>query len=295
MIKLIICLAVAALPAICFAQSQAGKKLQVEIYTGYQQDKFNWSIAGNAAGTNPNIYSELKWQLKSQQIGGALQYNFWKNFVLQGGYDMAYIQSGSVNDSDYSGDNRTGNIYNETFGADKGSFRDLSAHIGYRFKLEKHWLMPFAGYGFNYQTLYLSGVANTLSQDLSSTYKTTWKGLVGGVTASLNLLTKFSIDPTLKYNQLTYNSRANWNLIQAFEHPVSFRQTADGYALQAQLKLNYHIIDCWTVHLTGNYSHWETGNGTDRLYQIDGEQPVTQFNGAKRNTWAASVGTGINF
>src|ERR1700742_430032 len=37
-------------------------RLEVCLSTGYERQDFRWSIAGNSAGQDPNVYSELKWR-----------------------------------------------------------------------------------------------------------------------------------------------------------------------------------------------------------------------------------------
>ncbi|MGD8383733.1 MAG: hypothetical protein PVJ11_16445, partial [Syntrophobacterales bacterium] len=47
-------------------------KIEVEIglSAGYREDEFDWNIAGNSSGNNPNILSELTWEdLQIFQVG----------------------------------------------------------------------------------------------------------------------------------------------------------------------------------------------------------------------------------
>src|SRR5258707_12639493 len=54
------------------------ERLQVQVSTGYQREGLNWSIAGNSAGQNPNVYSELKWQaVGGISAGAALSWKGW--------------------------------------------------------------------------------------------------------------------------------------------------------------------------------------------------------------------------
>ncbi|WDF55480.1 hypothetical protein [Mucilaginibacter sp. KACC 22063] len=275
--------------------AQTSSKLHAEFYTGYEQENFHWSIAGNSTGTSPNIYSELKWKVSGLNTGAALSWNFWKGFEASAQYNITAIQAGHVNDSDYQDDNRSNNIYNETFAADKGSIQNASVQLGYIFKVRRLSVKPFGGYTLNNQNLYILGNTTSDLSTLHTTYKTTWKGALVGITVNAPLTNKISLEPTLIYNQVNYNSRADWNQILDFEHPVSFRQNANGFGLQSRLKINYQISSLVTVFISGNYQHWETGNGVDRLFRINGDRPETQFNGAARNTWGVNTGLNIRF
>ncbi|MCJ7596536.1 MAG: hypothetical protein MUO52_17355, partial [Desulfobacterales bacterium] len=34
----------------------------LDLSNGYRVDDFDWNVAGNLSGTNPNIYSEVTWR-----------------------------------------------------------------------------------------------------------------------------------------------------------------------------------------------------------------------------------------
>ena len=84
------------------------------LLAGYRIDQLDWNIAGNNAGTNPNILSELTWKdLEIYQVQfkpsvtlgnshrGGVRYH------LRGMLGWGSIVDGSNQDSDYAGDNRT--------------------------------------------------------------------------------------------------------------------------------------------------------------------------------------------
>ena len=84
------------------------QKIQLSLSAGPQKDNLNWSIAGNTSGQSPNILSELKWQnMKGANYAATLQFNFWRNIVVLGGFDLVSVKSGSVSDIDYAADNRS--------------------------------------------------------------------------------------------------------------------------------------------------------------------------------------------
>ena len=68
------CLILILFYQVSFAQDVL-HKWEVKPYVGIEQARFDWSIAGNTAGTNPNILSELIWKnLKGPGFGLNVKY-----------------------------------------------------------------------------------------------------------------------------------------------------------------------------------------------------------------------------
>jgi hypothetical protein len=266
-------------------------KLQLSLSSGYHRENFHWSIAGNTNGQNPNIYSELKWK----DVGGtaynaSLQYNVWKQVILYGSYSRVSVTSGSVSDIDYSQDNRTDPVYNESFSDNKGSTSAWTAGIGYRlFNNNFFSLTPYIGYTGNIQNLDIVDKTGQFP-GLNSSYQANWKGGFVKVVSSIKIWRSLKASIDVTYNQTHYNSKGDWNLINEFAHPVSYRQVADGYGINTGAKLSYNLIPHLSVFAGFNYFNWETGNGTDTLYLATGENDKTQFNGAFRNGYQLSGG-----
>src|SRR5882757_1942569 len=97
LIRRMICIAIFfQLLSPCGANAQ---KLTFSLSSGYQSEDFRWSIAGNSQGTNPNIYSELKWKsLSGPVLGMELGWRFWRSFVLRSSFSRLFIVSGAVTD-----------------------------------------------------------------------------------------------------------------------------------------------------------------------------------------------------
>lgn len=266
-----------------YAQS-GNNKLQFNITDGYQRESFHWSIAGNSNGQNPNVFSELKWtKLGGQSIAASMQWNVYQKFSVYADYNRLFITSGSVNDSDYSIDNRTDNTYNETFNAGKGNTQGWAIGAGYQL-INNDWLrlIPYAGYSDNRQSLYLYDDGSRFP-GLNSSYQTQWKGAFIKAIASFKLIEKLKFNTDITYNQVSYNARGNWNLITTFQHPISYRHHANGYGINMNGALAYSISKFIAIQAGGGYLHWQTGNGTDDLYLNSGEVDKTQMNGAFRN------------
>jgi hypothetical protein len=281
---------------IVLAQSDQRGKLVITFQPGYFQEDFRWSIAGDSQGKNPNIYSELRWKnLSGPQFALDVKYKFWKALVLQVNFSESFITSGTVTDTDFGQDNRKDTLYHDQFDSNKGSVTAFHATIGYQLKIKRFSITPFAGYVVNAQSLYLLKDFGNVIGDLRSTYKTRWQGFTAGFNIRIPVGKKFTIEPSFVYNQTNYSSKANWNLIENFKHPVSFRHKAVGFGLEPSLNVRYMIRKKLSFLIGGYYSYWTTGKGSDRLYLMDGQIPVTQFNGAHRSSLGISLGVSYSF
>ncbi|MBB5394157.1 hypothetical protein [Mucilaginibacter sp. AK015] len=278
-----------------YAQT-APRKLSLNVTTGYGQQDLKWSIAGNLAGQNPNIYSELQWK----KVGGVLltatgEWNVWKRFMLTAGYANVFTTSGTVRDNDYNGDNRTNMVYDDLFDADKGYLRDWSIGAGYvLINKSRFTLNGYAGYNVSTQSLYILDRTGNIS-DLNSTYKASWKGPFVRAIGSLTISSKLNVNAGLQYNQANYSAAADWNLIQTFQHPVSYRHAANGFGIDGDLKLVYKLCDKLAIQAGGGYYNWQTGNGIDELFLSAGGSNKTQLNKAEREGYRLSAGVMIRW
>jgi hypothetical protein len=286
-----------AIPGIRLADAQtAPPRLRVDVSTGYQQENFRWDIAGNNNGQNPNVLSELKWKkVGGQTLRAAVSYNFYNRLIIYGDYARQFISSGTVNDADYTADNRTGNTYNQTFAANKGNTSLWHLGVGYTLINTKRFnLTPVVGYGQNSESLRLLDKDN-MYPGLNSSYSPKWKGGFLKLMATGTIVPKLKLKADVTYHQVSYNSDGNWNLITSFQHPVSYRHHANGYGMEAGGKLSYDITPHIALNLGGSYFNWQTGNGTDQLYLNNGEVDKTQLNGVHRNGFGVSAGLGFSW
>jgi hypothetical protein len=279
----------------CAAQFGYGqgieKKLQITFSAGPQTDNLNWSIAGNTSGQSPNVLSELKWQnVKGTNYAAGLQINVWHNIDVLGGYNRVSVKSGSVSDIDYSVDNRSQSTYNQNFSDNKGYTSAWYAGAGYIvFNSDRFSLVPSAGYGNNTQSLYITDSSGQFPT-LNSFYNVQWKGAFIKVKSSLKIGRGLKAMTDVTYNQVNYSAQGNWNLINEFMHPVSYRHTAKGYGINAGASLVYNITPNVGASIGYSYFNWQTGNGTDQLYLSSGQVDKTQLNGVYRNGYLFSGG-----
>jgi outer membrane protease len=277
-------------PLLKAQDSQASvSNLEASLLFGYTADNLSWSIAGNLNGQNPNIYSELIWK---NLRGPLTQFNFkyrWKSFIIVSDLTYALILAGSATDSDYEEDNRTARIFFAELNSDKGKLYSINPAVGYRFDLgKKMYVIPVAGFGINGQKLYLMD-----DQDLNSSYKTTWQGPFAGLKSNVNISNKINIQIGLTYHQVNYKAQGDWNLVESFMHPVSFKHTAKGYGVETDLNIGYAITSSLKIYISSEYHSWSTGAGIDELFFADGNKAKTRLNDVTRQGY--STGLGITY
>ncbi|RAJ31078.1 outer membrane beta-barrel protein [Pedobacter cryoconitis] len=281
------------------AGSDQKNNVELNVYGGYSTADFNWSIAGNSMGQNPNVLSEVKWKnIKGPGMGLDIRVNTWSPIFLKVNYQRNSIKSGKVSDTDYAADNRTEPGYQANLNSNEGFTYTYAVAGGYEFKINRVLkLSPFAGYLKNAQHLHLKDFdeeTDPAIKALNSTYQASWTGPMLGVEAGFRLNNQFSLTGMLNYKQLKYKATADWNLIDAFAHPVSFRHTANGYGTDGLLQLNFRFNPLLSVFARGNYSYSNTGKGTDDLFLADGKTLQSQFNSATRHEAGLAAGIGLS-
>ncbi len=277
--------------------AQQDETWEIQSWAGYGGQDFRWSIAGNSAGQNPNIYSELKWKgLKGPSIGALVRYDVWRRWTLIGEYNQLFIRSGSVSDIDYQENNRQDASYHGYFNSNQGSGATWSGLIGYKVVKMKAWgLLLAIGYGGSRQTLFLLDNDPALGGILNSTYKANWNGPAAEIIATVRLLRRLSVEGTGTYSQVNYNSRADWNLIQTFRQPDSFNDRAKGYGVRTEVSLKYRLTHLVALVAGGQYAYWRTGTGIDQLFLTSGETDNTQMNGVFTKEMEERVGVELGF
>jgi len=280
---------------LCMSQDFPAK-LQVSVTSGYGLQDLRWSIAGNANGQNPNVLSELKWKGVAATITGMhLQYRIFRQWQLEGEYAHLFFLSGRVYDTDYGSNDRTNKVYDQRFNAGKGGADRWQAGLANRIPVTSNIsITPSAGYGIFHQTLYIIGNSFSLP-DLNSTYKTKWTGPYAQILCSVAPTKKLGMNAGLRYSQVQYRASANWNLIREFNHPESFRHTANGYGTHAQAAILYHASRMHSLGISGSYSCWQTGRGIDEQYLSTGASQQTQLNEVHTTGWQVMMEWRISF
>lgn len=276
--------------------SAASDKLQVRVSAGYERQNFRWSIAGNSAGQDPNVYSELKWHA----VGGAsgrvdLQWSVWRRWRVFASGSRVWSRSGDLSDTDYGLDNRHDVLYHEQFVVNGGYSEAGAVGAGYCLLDRAGFrLVPFFGFIISKQYFPIVDPGGPFA-GLNSNYSAKWLGPLVKVEAGWRPAKRWRIDADLVYDQVVYRAVADWNLIADFSHPVSFRHRADGYGVEGELRVGYALGRRITLLVAGDYFNWETGRGIDVLYLNTGMAQQTQLNGVVRNGAGARLGAEWSF
>jgi hypothetical protein len=303
--------------AVCFVGTPKAADIDtlLEMNTGYRVDDVNWNIAGNADGTNPNVFSELTWSdLEIFQVKAGMRAAINKAIYVRASLAYGWIFNGENQDSDYEGDNRTREYSRSINKADDGDVWDATLGLGYQFNLlsERLRLIPLAGYSYSEQNLVITDGLQTVSEPalapsgdppaplgpiagLDSIYETQWYGPWLGVDLWFQASPKITLYGSFEYHWADYEAVANWNLIDKFAHPNSFEHDADGSGIVVTFSGEYVLEGPWSLSFTANYQNWSTDPGTDRLYYADGAISDTRLNEVNWESYAILVGITYRF
>jgi len=283
-------------------------KVKVQLLSGYRHDDFFWNIAGDINGKNPNILSELTWDLKMKQTKIKADITIDDHFVIDGKAAYSDIFSGENQDSDYLGDDRTLEFLRSNSQADDGEILDLTGGLGYKmslatvpdfFLVDEMTFTFLGGYSYSEQHLIMTDGVQTIPSlgpfpGLHHNYDTEWEGpWVGfnleGVRDNLAGYFRF------QYHWLDYFAQANWNLRTDFAHPVSFEHFADGRGIEFEIGGDYRITDNWILDFNAEIKDYETFPGIDRTFFASGAVIDTQLNEVKWDVYAFMFGATYEF
>jgi len=265
-------------------------QVEVAVATGYERAAFHWSIAGNSAGQDPNIYSELKWR----NVGGIaaraeVRWTVSQHWRIAASGSRVFTRWGSMTDTDYGLDNRHDVLYQEQFPVSGGYSDAGSLGVGYvLFDKRRFALTPFLGYGINNEHFPVTAGSGPFA-GLNSTYDAKWLGPFMRLDGSWRVGAKWLLDIAARYDQVVYRGVANWNLIAEFAHPVSFRHRAEGYGVTGEAGITYAAGRQLMFSLKGEYFNWETGMGIDDLYLASGSVSQTRLNEVVRAGFGAAL------
>lgn len=266
---------------------------------GYRQDELDWNIA-DTDGT-PNVLSELNWtDLEIFQLKAGVRAPLDNNFYFRGMGDYGWIYDGENQDSDYIGNDRTGEISRSNNKADDGDVWDLSAGLGIRnvFMARPFGttldIMPVAGYSYHRQDLVIREGFQTIPATgpfagLDSSYESRWHGPWAGVDVIYEFY-RFTLLGTFEYHWADYHAEADWNLRTDFAHPKSFEHDGDGDGMVMSVGLDYKFSDMLSLNATYEAQDWEIRDGTDRTFFAAGTSSETRLNEVNWNSYAAMIG-----
>jgi hypothetical protein len=279
-----------------------------------RKDELQWSIAGNSAGTNPNILSEVTWSnVQSYQVTveGRAQLN--RIVFLRGNLNYGWIQSGRVRDSDYNSDDRQ-DEYSRSISHNGGDqVWDFSLGAGYPFLFAKDRLLiaPLLGYSYHVQNLRITDGKQVVTWEsgpplgtidgLNSTYRTRWMGpwlgcdlryRIEGVPTGRQPM---ELGLSLEIHWTDYEAEANWNLRGDLDHPVSFEHAASGMGYSFTSEWLIELTLQWDLAMRFHYQYYLTDSGKDRIHYVSGDIGTQQLNEVEWKSHSYMLGVTYHF
>ncbi len=283
---------------------------------GLRTDDLDFNIAGNSAGTSPNILSELIWSnLKSYQVRLENQTTIKNRLYLKGYLSYGDIFSGGCEDADYNGDNRTWIYSRSTCDTDGYNVWDGSIGVGMHFHFLSNRLKisPLMGYSAHRQFLNITNGYQTFSNPppatasvgpitgLDSKYETQWDGPWAGVDISLktpvshHCITHSTIAFSIEYHRADYHAEADWNLRSTWAHPKSFEHIAKGSGVVFSMDWLMGFCENWGINMGVNYQKWSTDSGVDRTFFANGMIIDTRLNAVNWTSFTIDAGISYTF
>lgn len=292
------------------------REIEFVLATGLRHDNLDWNIAGNSAGTNPTVLSELDWSnVASYQVTLANRSRFKGHIYCRTAFNYAAIQDGTVRDSDYDSDGQSDEWSRSISESTGDEMWDFSTGIGYAFILHQDRLLisPLIGFSYHKQNLRIENgfqviserspapAVGPLSSELNSTYFARWMGPWLGV--DLRYLTAMrgpgylamSFGLSLELHYADYYGEGNWNLRSDLDHPTSFEHDADGVGIRISGEWLISLADRWDLSFSASYQNWTTDSGTDRKFLASGGSTVTRLNEVNWTSSSFMVGANYHF
>lgn len=261
-------------------------ELSLTLDTGWRHDDFQWTIAGDTSGRNPNILSDLDWSdLEIIPVGITADVRLKDHWRVQLSGSYGWIADGENRDSDYDFNNRKGE-FSRSYADTEGRTIDAGFAIGYDVKLadEKVIVTPWVGVNYHQQHLndkngvqvvdYYYGDLGPF-RGLDSVYEAEWFGVTFGLDAAVRMsaTTRFLVGA--RYELADYRAEADWNLRTDF---TGFNHRADGDGWRLSAGVEWDFARRWTLGLHADWSLFRTGSGIDHTDFTDGTSIDTRLN-----------------
>lgn len=283
-------------PTVVYAATDATGELsavagELSVSISRRNDNLNWSIAGSTV----NVLSELKWEnmsITQFQVAGDIHLNNDSQVSAKLGYGV--VDSGTNQDSDYNGNNRTQEFSRSN--SDAGGYvLDASIGLGKKLQLRELskgnslYVTPLVGLSIHKQNLTMTDGVQVISTapstvplgpfpGLASSYDAQWMGPWLGAEAQFESEHGWSMMANVEFHLVDYSASANWNLRADLAHPVSFKHSATGNGIIMSLGASYPIKKKWRMDLILERQDWSTQAGNDQVYLADGTVGNTRLN-----------------
>lgn len=302
------------IPYVDAAYSSQIIDLYFSLKGGYRVDQLDWSIAGNLGHDYWNVLSELIWQdLKIFQIQFDNETTIKDTFYLRGQLKKGRIYSGSNQDTDYNGNDRSNPWSQSKNACNDGSVSDLTLGVGYIFKPSNSRISftPLVGFSHHGQDLTITDGYQTISEPildkqifpglegafdgLDSSYETNWIGPWLGIDVAYDWKNSNRLAFSFEYHWTHYYAKADWNLISRFEHPKSFEHNANGHGIVFNTNWRSQFYKNWSYNFDLSYQRWQTDSGVDRTFFSDGSVSETRLNKVSWESLAVMFGLSCRF
>lgn len=297
-------------------------RLDLELNVGSRVDQFDWTIAGDIAGNNPNIISELTWEdLEIDEIiakGRIILFNNRVPFggTIRGSVNYGEIQAGINQDSDFGLDDRTNEFSRSNNKADEGEVWDITLGGGLVFKTKNRKLIlsPLVGFSYHGQNLTIHDGYQTISEDnpfsadpadnpppvgpitgLASTYEAEWRSGWVGVDLEFQPNPSFELHGSIELHSAEFEAKADWNLRSDFNHPRSFtHESTEAAGVVAGFGTKFGARDL-LLNLDLRYQKWRAEDGIDKTYFSNDSIGITQVNEVNWESFSVSAGLTLRF
>jgi hypothetical protein len=275
---------------------------EYSLSAGYRRDNLSWSIAGGGV----NVASEVSWKdTVIAQLRAAGRVNLGADWLVRGYYATGAVMSGSNQDSDYAGNNRT-QEYSRSNNATGGAVEDISIGLGRRFHLfdtgsgTSMYIVPLAGLSIHQQNLTMYDGHQTIpfNADISglhNSYDAQWKGSWLGMDALLGLGEHIFLNSTVEYHRVSYSADADWNLRSDLAHPVSFKHEANGSGVLVSLGASYRFGRNFLLNASLEQQKWDTYSGYDQTNFSNGATSYFTLNPVSWDSTSFFVGAAYQF
>ena len=292
-------------------QVQAIEKWEykLDLDYGIRSDQLSWNIAGNLAGTSPNVISELSWS----NVGfheARLGFRFIGDdtWYLKGYTSKAWGFTGTNQDSDYNDDNRSLEYSRSVADSDRSSAEDFSIAIGQQIRIDNRiGITPLVGFSSHRQKFTMTNGNQTVCNasgtphscdnglgpiaGLNTTFSTHWRGPWLGVDLRMAAAKRWTTYAELEYHYSYYDAEANWNLRSDLKHPKSQGQTARGEGTHIGLGMSYALSTPHSFFNVGlKQSQYSTRAGVHNFYLANGTVASQRLNGVNWRSSTITVG-----
>ena len=283
---------------VTFAMNSVGysqeNKITISLGPSLSSTNLSWSISGNIEGTSPNILSEVKYyDILVFGPSVKLVYHGVKNMKFSMGFQKGWTLAGKVSDRDFAGDDRTKLTYDETFDSDKGRVYGLTIGGSYCFLNSENFVV-WGHLIFSNEVQRYYSLKDEIP-NLKTTYQTNRKAVLLGLGGVYSIGEKIKIPLDIFYSLNRITSEANWNLIEAFQHPLSFQHFADGNGYSIDLGIDHQLNRIVSTYFNLEINRFNTRPGIDKVFFNTGEIEKTRLNGINYFNKHISFGVKINF